>query len=148
MKKLYKVHITYETVILEESQEMAEKAAAYIIRHESDDEPAIVVAEEITKPEDLPDGWNPQCYPWGNGDTGTRTIGEIISNNVPVSPPMVVGKLRGDACKECAGRGKWTEHKCGTKDKFDGQEVIAVDWKCMVCNGTGFVSNKANEEKA
>lgn len=85
--KLYKVHLEYETVILAESQEAAEREAAYVLRHEADDEPEVVFADEIQTASDLPSGWNPQCRPWGERDPHDRTIGEILSANAEVSNP-------------------------------------------------------------
>ena len=76
--KLYKVHIEYETVIRAESKEAAEKEAHYAMRYEIDDEPNVILSDEITKLKDLPTGWNPQCRPWGERDPQDRTIGEML----------------------------------------------------------------------
>jgi hypothetical protein len=80
--KLYKVHLEYETVIRAESPEAAEREAQYAMRHEIDDEPSMVFSDEITKLEDLPQGWNAGCRPWGKRDPHDRTIGQILSANV------------------------------------------------------------------
>jgi hypothetical protein len=79
--KLYKVHIEYETVFLAEDEESAISNAQYSMRHEIDDDPEIIFADEILKLDDLPPGWNPQCRPWGNKDPHDRTIGQILSAN-------------------------------------------------------------------
>lgn len=80
--KLYKVHIEYETVIRAESKEAAEWAASYTMRHEADDEPEVVFADEIKSASDLPQGWNPQCRPWGERDPHDRTIADILSGTI------------------------------------------------------------------
>jgi hypothetical protein len=80
--KLYKVHIEYETVILADSEESAMEEAQYGIRHEIDDKPEIIFADQILKLDDLPSGWNWQCRPWGKKDPHDRTIGQILSANV------------------------------------------------------------------
>jgi hypothetical protein len=78
--KLYKVHIEYDTVILEEDEESAIKNAKYYIRNEIEDDPEIVIADEILKIDDLPSGWNSDCRPWGIRDPQDRTIREILSD--------------------------------------------------------------------
>jgi hypothetical protein len=80
--KLYKVHLEYETVIRAESPEAAERMASYVMRHEADDEPEVISAEEIQTAADLPQGWNAECRPWGKRDPHDRTIGQILSANV------------------------------------------------------------------
>lgn len=90
--KLYKVHIEYETVILAQSKEAAEKDATYSLRYEIDDDPETVFADEIKTTSDLPQGWNPQCRPWGEKDPHDRTIGEILSANVSGEMPMEAKK--------------------------------------------------------
>jgi hypothetical protein len=83
--KLYKVHLEYETVIRAESPEAAEREAQYAMRHEIDDEPSMVFSDEITKLEDLPQGWNAGCRPWGERDPNDRTIRQILSCERPRS---------------------------------------------------------------
>jgi len=85
LMKLYKVHLEYETVIRAKSPEAAEREAQYAMRHEIDDEPSMVFSDEITKLEDLPQGWNAGCRPWGERDPSDRTIGQIISANVVIT---------------------------------------------------------------
>jgi hypothetical protein len=80
---LYKVHLKYNTVILAESPEAAKIEAKCEMGHEIDDEPDVVSAEEIETLSDLPNGWNPQCRPWGELDPHDRTIGDILSANLP-----------------------------------------------------------------
>jgi hypothetical protein len=83
--KLFKVQLYYETVIRAASSEAAEKEAKYAIRHEIDDEPLSVDAFELADVNDLPQGWNPQCRPWGERDPYDRTIGQILSANGALS---------------------------------------------------------------
>jgi hypothetical protein len=102
---LYKVHLTYETVIRAESREAAEKEAEYAMRHEIDDEPLSVDASEINDVNDLPHGWNPQCRPWGERDPYDRTIGQILSANVPSEVPRKAGGRGALAARVPACRG-------------------------------------------
>lgn len=70
--KIYKVLVEYETVIRAESAKDAEKQADYIIRHECDSDPHLVVAKEVTALSELPDGWDARCRPWGERDDMDR----------------------------------------------------------------------------
>lgn len=77
--KLFKVRIEYETVVRAESAKQAEKDAEYIIRNAADDPAEIVIAQEITKLEDLPKRWSAQCRPWGERDPMDRTLGAMLN---------------------------------------------------------------------
>lgn len=78
--KIYRVEITYETVIRASSQEDAERQANRILR-DSDEEPATVDAVEVTTLPSLPLGWNGDCRPWGETDPYDRTLREILGQN-------------------------------------------------------------------
>jgi len=90
--KLYKVHIEYETVIRAKSKEDAVLDAHYTIRHEADDEPDVIFADEIKTAADLPAGWDQQCRPWGERDPLDRTIADILANAL-VSHPDKTSQL-------------------------------------------------------
>jgi hypothetical protein len=75
--RLYKVRVEFETVILANSQKEAEQMSEYVIRR-GDDPPERVDLEEITSSEDLPEGWDENCRPWGIRDSMDRTIGQIL----------------------------------------------------------------------
>lgn len=77
--KLYKVEVVYQTVILAENEQEAERKAGYIIRNEDDGDPTCVTAQEVSYLAQLPDPWDGDCRPWGERDPFDRTIGEILS---------------------------------------------------------------------
>ncbi len=77
--KLFKVKITYETVILAKSQAEAEQDAPYIVRYDASDDIASVSSEEVKSLSDLPRGWGDRCRPWGERDPLDRTIGQLLS---------------------------------------------------------------------
>ncbi len=76
--KLYRLKVTYETVVRGSSVHAVECAANRIIR-DSDDEPESE-AVEITDLSALPIGWCGACRPWGERDPQDRTIADILAN--------------------------------------------------------------------
>jgi hypothetical protein len=76
--KIYKVQITYETVIRAASQKDAERDANYIIKNECDSAPTEIIADEISDVHELPCGWDEYCRPWGVTDPHDRALGEIL----------------------------------------------------------------------
>lgn len=77
--KIYRLRVTYETVVRGSSVHAVECAANRIIR-DSDDEPE-AEAVEITELAELPVGWNGDCRPWGVTDPHDRTLREILGQN-------------------------------------------------------------------
>jgi len=77
--KLYRLKVTYETVVRGSSVHAVECAANRIIR-DSDDEPE-AEAVEINTLENLPIGWDGACRPWGERDPYDRTIADILAND-------------------------------------------------------------------
>lgn len=61
---LYNVEVCFNTVIRAKSKEEAEKEAASIVKNE-DDTPNLVLATQIRTLDDLPEGWDKWCLPWG-----------------------------------------------------------------------------------
>jgi len=62
--RLFRVRVTYDTVILAET----EKGALRLVKYgtaEIDDMPVESRATSITSADDLPTGWTPKCLPWG-----------------------------------------------------------------------------------
>lgn len=70
MKKIFKIRVEYETVIMAESIKDAESIGETIIR-EIDDPPDMVNAEEILCIGDLPNKWNGDYIPWNTDDDDT-----------------------------------------------------------------------------
>ncbi len=77
MKKLYKVEVIFETVVLAMSREAAIAEGAYIVKH-NDDTDTEVYAEEIKTLSGLPAGWSGDCLPWGENPM-QETIEQILS---------------------------------------------------------------------
>ncbi|MCA9340867.1 MAG: hypothetical protein KDA17_08180 [Candidatus Saccharibacteria bacterium] len=77
---LFKVRISWETVIRAKDYAEAERLAPRIIRDE-DDEHEECEAEAIKTLDDLPHGWDADCRPWGERDPYDRTIGGILGQN-------------------------------------------------------------------
>ena len=62
--RLFRVRVTYDTVILAET----EKGALRLVKYgtaEIDDMPVESMATPITSEDDLPPGWSSNCLPWG-----------------------------------------------------------------------------------
>lgn len=78
--KLYKVEVIYQTVILAESEQDAERNAGYVIKKEDDADPQMIMAEEVTNVAQLPAPWDGECRPWGERDPMDRTIGQVLAN--------------------------------------------------------------------
>ncbi len=79
--KLYRVRVEWETVILAESPEQAERLAPGIIRQE-DDPVDFVRTAEMTSDNDLPPGWDKDCIPWGlRNNPSSKTIGQILKES-------------------------------------------------------------------
>ena len=78
--KPYKVRIEWETVILARDETHAMMQAESVIR-EGDDECDMVNATEIKSLEELPQGWNKDCRPWGETDPMDRTLGQMLPVN-------------------------------------------------------------------
>ncbi len=77
--RLFRVWVTYDTVIYAED----EKAAKQLVKYgmgEIDDMPVSVIAMPIQSRDGLPAGWNTACLPWGNAPENI-TIGEILNAN-------------------------------------------------------------------
>ena len=62
--RIYKIKVTYETVIAAACEEEAEINANSIIR-EADENPKSIKVEAIPTPNDLPKDWSLGCIPWG-----------------------------------------------------------------------------------
>ena len=83
--KIYRLKVTYETVVRGSSVHAVECAANRIIR-DSDDEPESE-AVEITDISELPIGWDGNCRPWGVTDSHDRTLREILGQNARAMTP-------------------------------------------------------------
>jgi len=59
----------------------------------------------------------------------------------PVGRAVRSTSVVGQPCPSCRGRGEWTDDRRGSGDKFDGQLVDSVRWKCCRCKGTGRLTN-------
>lgn len=78
--KIFRIKVTYETVIRAESQADAERYADRIIR-DSDEIPTEVDANMISSISELPDGWDQNCMPWETGVTnGDIALGAMLSS--------------------------------------------------------------------
>lgn len=86
--KLYKVRITFETVIRAESPGDAADQAERVIR-DGDDVYDEIDASEIRNIDDIPYGWDAGCRPWGETDPMDRSIGEILGQNITIEPHAV-----------------------------------------------------------
>lgn len=75
--KIYRVKVTYETLICGESCRAVELEANRVIR-DSDEVPEID-AVEITDLSELPDGWNIDCIPWGDGNPQELRLRDILA---------------------------------------------------------------------
>ncbi len=76
MNKLYRVIVTYDTVIYAET----EKAAMRKVKlgtGEIDDYPVSVTATPIESDDGLPEKWDTNCLPWGDAPINV-TVGEIL----------------------------------------------------------------------
>lgn len=92
--RLFRVQVTFDTVIYAED----EKAAKQLVKYgtgEIDDMPVSVIAMPIKSRDGLPAGWNTACLPWGNAPENT-TIGEILNANTKDQPPS------GSAASDCS----------------------------------------------
>lgn len=76
--KLYKVEVTFETVVLAKDQKEAEHEAMWAVKME-DDEAEDIYATVIQNENDLPHGWDIECCPWGKNKEG-YTIKQILNN--------------------------------------------------------------------
>lgn len=76
--KLYKVRVTFETVIAANNEEEAERKVQYGMS-EIDDEPDTWESSEIKSLSDLPYCWNGDCIPWSNDDIRDKTVAEILN---------------------------------------------------------------------
>ncbi len=83
--KIYRLKVTYETVVRGSSVHSVECAANRIIR-DSDDEPESE-ALEITDLSQLPVGWDGDCRPWGEIDPYDRTLKDILGHNAELTRP-------------------------------------------------------------
>ena len=77
--KLFKIEVTYETVILAENLAAAELLGPGIIKG-TDESENTVWSSEIKTLGDLPPGWDGKCRPWGEEDPFDRTIEKILEN--------------------------------------------------------------------
>ena len=77
--KLFKVKVTYETVVLAQDREIADKMFQFGMG-EIDDNPTTISSEPISTIEDIPPKWCGKCVPWGDVNLDERTIKEIISD--------------------------------------------------------------------
>lgn len=77
--QLFKVEMTFETVVLAESSQAAEIEAQYEIREE---DPIECFVSTIRALRDLPDQWDGDCVPWGSGyNVKQRTIKQILEDD-------------------------------------------------------------------
>lgn len=77
MNKLYKVKVSYDTVVLAPSREEAEKEAEKNW-HEIPEATLETYANEITCIDDLPEDWDKHCIPWGGDASNIKTINELL----------------------------------------------------------------------
>jgi hypothetical protein len=75
--RLFRVKVTYETVIYAESEEEALGHVTYGMS-EIDDTPQEVKASPINDISDLPGTWSEKCLPWGN-TLEDKNIAKILS---------------------------------------------------------------------
>ena len=78
MSELFRVTVTYETVILAKSSDEAVRQVKYGMG-EIDDYPTIAEARLIKTREELPPGWYDNCLPWGERCPYDRNIGQILA---------------------------------------------------------------------
>ena len=74
--RLFRVKVTYETVIYAESESEAVKHVSYGTG-EIDDTPINTEVSDINKLSDLPSPWDGLCLPWGDTPEG-KTISNIL----------------------------------------------------------------------
>lgn len=74
--KLFRVKVTYDTVIYAESENEALRHVSYGMG-EIDDMPTNTEVSDINKLSDLPSSWGSLCLPWGDMPEG-KTISSIL----------------------------------------------------------------------
>lgn len=82
--RLFRVQVTFDTVIYAEDEKAAKQKVKYGTG-EIDDMPVSVLAMPIESSDGLPEGWNTGCLPWGDAPENT-TIGEILNANDSTEP--------------------------------------------------------------
>jgi hypothetical protein len=78
--QLFRVKVTYDTVIRAESEEEARREVQYGMG-DIDDAPTEIEIKLIKTLKDLPPVWGEKCLPWGERDPYDRNIGQILSAN-------------------------------------------------------------------
>jgi hypothetical protein len=78
--KMFKIKVEYETVILAENFDELRKYIKSYIREIDDQDYHNSKVSEIEGLEDLPEGWDGECRPWGERDPHDRTIAEILND--------------------------------------------------------------------
>lgn len=81
--RLFRVQVTYDTVIYAEDDAAAKRAVKYGMG-DIDDNPTSVLAMPIASRDGLPAGWTVECYPWGDTPLPLKTIGEILNANIVI----------------------------------------------------------------
>lgn len=77
-QKLWKVTVKHEFVVAAKDEDAAVQNTIRDKLVTSAKEEPTFAADEILGAEDLPDGYDETCIPWGD-DTEEATIGEILS---------------------------------------------------------------------
>jgi len=78
--QLFRVKVTYDTVIRAVSEDEAKREVRYGMG-DIDDMPTSIQVGIITNAKNLPPGWDGKCRPWGQTDPHERTIEQILSAN-------------------------------------------------------------------
>jgi len=84
--RLFRVQVTFDTVIYAEDEKAAKQQVKYGTG-EIDDMPVSVLAMPIESLDGLPAGWNAECLPWGDTPLPSKTIGEVLNANARAMPP-------------------------------------------------------------
>ena len=84
--KPFVVEMTIRTVVMADDEDSAFIVARTQFREiASDEKPDVFVEGEVGDEDDLPDGWDLGCLPYG-GDGNTR-LSEIIGDRAPAQEP-------------------------------------------------------------
>lgn len=77
---IYKVELTYTTVVRAANQQDAERTAEQVVLNGDEPEPEIH-SKIITKTSEIPPPWDQKCIPWGERDDFDRTLEELLEKD-------------------------------------------------------------------
>lgn len=81
MKKLYRVELVYNQVVLAESVEDAEAIGRY---HLEKGDPDRVHTNIVKTLEDIPYPWDGECFPYSSERNAGRTIKEMLESQLEI----------------------------------------------------------------